>query len=169
MRCGKGLIVEMLKIPLTQGKVAVIDEADKELVAGVRWCAVRTGYTWYARNYSWVQGKRIALDMHRLLLAAPSSALVDHRDRDGLNNTRANLRICTYGQNIANSKPCGNRQFKGTTFIKRRQKFGATICCKGKRMWIGTFATEEEAALAYDSKAVELFGEFARLNFPVSV
>ena len=98
--------------------------------------------------------------------------LVDHRDRDTLNNTRSNLRVCTRSQNQQNSvgKPSQRRsRFKGVSYSKNRKKsWRATIWVNGKQIHGGYFATEEEAARSYDRLAREHFGEFARPNLGVS-
>ncbi len=105
--------------------------------------------------------------MYRLIMNAPKGMVVDHYDGNGLNNCRANLRICTRQQNAYNSRRSGGTsQFKGVHFEKATGKWRATITLKGEHFDLGLYDDEVEAARAYDRKAIELFGEFAYLNFP---
>ncbi len=109
--------------------------------------------------------------MHRLIFYnLPKEMEVDHINGDTLDNRRSNLRVCTKTQNLQNSKLSkdSKNKYKGITFVKRykTKPWKASIMLKGKRYWLGQYATQEEAGKAYDKKAVELFGEFARLNFP---
>ena len=92
--------------------------------------------------------------------------VVDHINHDPLDNHRHNLRLATRSQNAANVGPYANNTsgYKGVDF--NQGKWRARITQHGKRHFLGTFDTAEEAARAYDSKALELFGEFASLNFP---
>jgi hypothetical protein len=101
--------------------------------------------------------------LHRFL--AGNDSLVDHRDGNGLNNTRDNLRPATRGQNQHNSGPRSGR-YKGVTWHKGARKWLAQIMCDRKYRYLGLHAAEEDAARAYDRAARELHGEFARLNFP---
>jgi hypothetical protein len=93
--------------------------------------------------------------------------LVDHKDRNGLNNQKENLRICDYSKNAQNSKRnpiYGSSNYKGVYLYKRTNKYRANIKLKGKRIYLGYFDSDKEAALAYNKKAIELFGEYACLN-----
>lgn len=91
---------------------------------------------------------------------------VDHKSRDIFDNRRENLRICDTRQNNTNQGPKKGRKYKGTKQTSGG-RFAAGIGSHYKYYYIGSFDTEEEAALAYDKKASELFGEFASLNFPL--
>lgn len=146
-------------VPLTRGHVAQIDDADGPTVAPYRWRAALSCGIWYA-----VTGKR-GLSMHRLLLDAQPGQIVDHINHDGLDNRRANLRICTNSQNIANCRMHRDNSvgFKGVRRNGRR--YQAQIGVDYHRKVIGSYATAEEAARAYDLAATLVFGEFARLNF----
>lgn len=107
--------------------------------------------------------------MHRQILGivGDSEKEIDHRDLNGLNNQRANLRVCSDRENSCNrSKRRGCKfAFKGV-FQNRQGRFTATICIeRGKRKSVGTFLTLEEAARAYDEAAKFYYGAFAKLNF----
>jgi hypothetical protein len=98
---------------------------------------------------------------------APEDLFVDHIDHNGLNNTRANLRLCSQAQNNCN-KPSryGASKFKGVCWNRARKKWVASIQHNGKRYDLGYFTDEIAAARAYDKKAAELHRQFACLNFP---
>jgi len=103
--------------------------------------------------------------MHQLLMAPPPGMVVDHIDGNGLNNRRANLRICTPQQNRRNTRP----RHKTSAFLgvsRRGDKYAARIKHHGREFHLGLFKDEIEAAKARDRKAKELFGQFAWLNFP---
>ena len=106
--------------------------------------------------------------MHRLIMDEPKGLIVDHRDHNGLNNRRSNLRLCTNAQNQYNRLPLkgGTSRHKGVCWCKSHNKFNAYIYQRSKRYHLGWFVNEDDAARAYDKKARELFGEYAYLNFP---
>ena len=150
-------------IPLTRRMVAIVDAADYEWLSRHRWFAKGKEGKYYAGRS--VRGKIIM--MHREIMKAPPGMVVDHIDGSGLHNCRRNMRVCTRQQNLCNTRPRGGRsQYKGVRWETRRNKWVAEITCKGKRYYLGYFDDEIEAAKAYDRKARELFGPFARLNFP---
>ena len=151
-------------IPLTQGKYAIVDAEDYERVSRYKWCLSRTGNQLYA--YRKHRGKTIR--MHQFIMKPPKGMVVDHIDGNGLNNRRSNLRICTRPENNLNRRRNPNTAtgFKGVWRDKKTGKYWAHTQLKGKRIRLGAFDTAVEAAHAYDRKAIELFGEFARLNFP---
>lgn len=157
------------QIKLTKGKFAVIDDNDFALVSRYNWRASKSGNTYYATTDIWVPGeKRITIDMHRLILG-DSSPATDHADGDGLNNTRLNIRACTYSENNMNKAKQSNNTsgFKGVSKNgSKRNPWASHIQANKANKFIGHFPTAEEAARAYDKAAKELFGEFARLNFP---
>ena len=150
-------------IALTRGKFAMVDAADYEWLSQYKWSATSSGLNTYAcRN---VRGKIVL--MHRFIMKAPKGMVVDHIDGNGLNNCRSNLRICTHSQNMCNSRiRSGSSQYKGVCYERRSGRWVAHIACEGQSYHLGTFDSEIEAARAYDRKAIELFGQFARLNFP---
>jgi len=155
---------QALKIQLTQGKVAVVDVEDEALVLRHLWYYDSDGY---ARTNVNSGGKRRTMLMHRLINNTPEDIFTDHRDGDGLNNRRYNLRDAKNIQNLWNSKPHrdGSSKYKGVCWAKNRGKWLSRIMANGKTTQIGYFTCEERAAKEYDRRAKLLHGEFARLNF----
>jgi hypothetical protein len=151
-----------VKIPLTQGKIAIIDAQDYARVCAHSWWAFqRSPSLWYAQAR--ISG--IIRYLHRFLLEEPMGT-VDHRDGDGLNCQRNNLRLATKKQNSANRRkePGTSSVYKGVSFERERKIWKAYI--GGPLKHLGRFEFQTEAALAYDRAAIERYGEFARLNFP---
>jgi hypothetical protein len=160
--------IEVVRVPLTQGQFTIIEAADAEFVKQWDWIAVNIRGRWYAARKQ--GGKTIYL--HVALMKTPKGFHTDHRDRDSLNNCRSNLRIVTVSQNQQNAGVRSNAkssQYKGVSWSKRRQMWRAQIGLKGRNQSIGHYPTEDEAALAYNAKAIELFGEFAKPNLVVKV
>ena len=104
--------------------------------------------------------------MHRLIMQAIDGQYVDHINGDGLDNRRENLRICTHAQNMQNQMPVrlGTSKYKGVSWDKVAKKWAAHINLDGKPKKLGRFVAEEDAAKAYDSAAIEHYGEYARPN-----
>lgn len=153
-------------IPLTQGKVTVIDFEDFEKVRHYSWTAdIGWGNTWYAHGRA--PGSRKVVLLHRVLMDALPGEMIDHEDRDGLNNRRYNLRSATRAQNAQNKiKRNGASRFKGVCFEKSSDKWRVRITVEDHRKSLGRYTSEMDAAKAYDAAANKYFGEFARLNFP---
>jgi len=154
----------MKEIPLTQGRVALVDDDDYERVSQLKWHTQHVRRQWYALA-SPTHNTNIM--MHRYLLGCPPGQEVDHINHDGLDNRRRNLRLCTNSQNQANNRkqlrPTSSR-FKGVAWYAREERWQAKVKHRGRSFWLGLFDSEEEAARAYNTKAQELFGEFAYLN-----
>lgn len=150
---------ESVAIPLKNGGVAWVDAEDAALVNGYRW---RRRDKKNGRSYAQTRIRKRTVLMHRFILAVPPGLLTDHRDRDGLNNRRLNIRMATTRQNNANAiKVRGTSKYKGVVWHKRTGKWLAQV---GKGKYLGCFVNELAAALAYNVAAKELYGEFARLN-----
>lgn len=140
--------------------VARFDLEDADRILRHKWSSVRMGSRVYAITR--IAGRTTY--MHRLILDAPGD--VDHRNMDGLDNRRSNLREATRSQNMANSRSRGgSSQYKGVGWHKAAGKWKAAICIEGKSVHLGLFADEKDAALAYDRAASYAWGEYARLNF----
>lgn len=137
------------KIPLSQGLFAIVDDADAALVNHYIWRVSFIGPNVYA--YAWdTYPKYIA--MHRLILHAKKGEITDHKNGDGLDNRRSNLRIVTYSENAHN-----RRGVKGYHFENARNKWKAMISVDGKAIFLGRFDREEDAAQAYwDAKRAYL-------------
>jgi hypothetical protein len=156
------------KIKLTKGLSAIVDATDFEFVSQLKWHAGhgRNGVMYAdCKGISTLDGKRYVTLMHRFILGITDPKIhVDHIDHDGLNNRRCNLRACTHAQNQANARKHsdGSSQYRGVSLDKKTGRWTA----RARRIWLGCFAKEEDAARAYDVALVEQFGEFARTNFP---
>lgn len=159
----------MKEIPLTQGKVALVDDEDYERVAQIKWHAVCQRRVWYAqRNFiSAKTGRRTTQRMQRFILGDCTAPHIDHRDQDGLNNQRENLRPCTFAQNFRNRGAQRNNTsgYKGVTWHPTKKRWIAAIQVDSIKRHIGNFHDPAEAARAYDAVAAEHFKEFAVLNF----
>lgn len=146
-------------LSLGRSRFAVIDAADGGLAGEKPWRC----YRGYAVRTVRVDGKVGAELLHRVLLGNPPRALfVDHINRDPLDNRRCNLRLATPAESARNRGPWRGLKIKGARPYKG--KFVARIGINGKRIQVGTFATEIEAVRAYDAAARKYHGEFAHLN-----
>jgi hypothetical protein len=155
-------------IPLTRGQFAIVDATDYDHLTQWKWQASEHRKGWRAIRSVKIPCRRSFL-MHRQIMDCPDDMVVDHINGDMLDNRRSNLRVCTSQQNRFNSlNRKGNKHsgFKGVH--PNRDKWRAIIMKDRKYIHIGNFLKPEDAARAYDAKAVELFGEFANLNFPIS-
>lgn len=155
-------------LPLSQGKVAVIDFEDFEKVRGFKWYAQKAGSCFYACRDVWEGGNRTKLFLHRFLTNCPPDLEVHHINGDGLDNRQENLQICTAQQHRfarQRKKADASSKCRGVSWSKRYEEWRARIGHHGVTIHLGYFDSEEDAARAYDAKATELFGEFAAPNF----
>ena len=157
-------------IPLTQGKFAIVDDEDFERINQYKWQAVRHKDTFYAARNKWNSTtKRMKLIyMHRQILHLLIGTECDHKNHNGLNNRKQNLRAATTAQNRYNQLPRknGTSKLKGVYWDKNGHKWHAKITKDSKSLYLGLFVNESDVADAYDKMAKRLFGEFAYLNFP---
>jgi hypothetical protein len=152
-------------VPIIGGENVLVDPEDEHLLEGASiWRrskrpAARTGP-------DYVDTKRGRL--HRVILNCPEGMTVDHINGNTMDNRRSNLRLATQSQNQMNRGSCrgSSSQYKGVSHHKLTGKFTAQIRVDGKKRHLGLFASEEEAARAYDVAAIQAFGEFARPNLP---
>lgn len=161
-------------IVLTQGKLAIVSDEDFEWASQFRWYAhnhpSKSRDNWYARrNPPAVNGRvRGSIYLHREIArraGLPSSPRYDHRNGDGLDNQRGNIRPCTQSQNLANMRKflgTGSSRFKGVSWSRQHGKWGAKVQVNQKQIWLGLFATEEAGHRAYATAAKNYFGEFSR-------
>lgn len=150
----------MRTITLTQGKFAIVDDEDYARLSAVKWC-YSEGYA--VRN----AGADGFVKMHHLVIGRPPKGCVtDHKNRNGLDNTKLNLRHVTQGRNVMNKPAQKNNTsgYKGVYWHKAAQKWCAEIKADGKRKSLGLFTDKELAADAYDKSSAELHGEFGRRN-----
>lgn len=162
----------MRKIPLTQGKVALVDNQDYDWLNQQKWCILQTPYIdhFYAyRSIFTSKGQKKTLLMHRLILGLDFSdgKQVDHIDGNGLNNQQSNLRICSQRQNSQNARKRNMKatsKYKGVHWCRRDSKWVARIVVDSKIVFLGHFSSEFAGAQAYNKAALKHFGEFAKLN-----
>jgi hypothetical protein len=155
------------------GRVALVDDEDYELVSRYRWHIYdrepeRPGWSrkvYATANAKTADGRRTTLKMHVLIMGHPH---IDHRNRNGLDNQRKNLRPATKAENARNLPATrrGRSRYKGVGFHSLNGRWRARIKTDTGSISLGVYATEEEAARAYDAAARVYHGEFAYLNFP---
>lgn len=155
----------MKTIPLTQGMEAIVDDENYRYLSQYKWHAYKNRNTYYAKRDVYENGTRRHILMHRVIAGAKDGDIVDHRNHNGLDNQKSNLRVVSNGTNIRNSlRSKGSSGYFGVT--RARRKFRSTFYLDGqRRIHLGVFTTPEEAARAYDSKCIEL-GYLDKLNFP---
>jgi hypothetical protein len=157
------------KVPLTQGFVALIDDADYERVSQFKWSATRTKTMVYGiRKVRKPGGGTTSQLLHRFIMGVADRRIyIDHLDHDGLNCQRNNLRRCVPGENSGNvRKSRGNSQYRGVSWASEKGMWRACIRIE-RSIHLGYFSDEVEAALAYDEAARIRFGVFAHCNFPL--
>lgn len=159
-------------VPLTMGYVAIIDAADREFVAPHNWTVMigkradgTIKYLYAYRKSKKSEGVPRTILLHRFLMGEPEGILIDHRDRDGLNCRKSNLRTATISQNGCNQGLRSNNTsgFKGVSRERRTDKWVAQIAHKSEQVYLGTHSTLEAAARAYSDASKRLHGDFGRV------
>lgn len=159
----------MKTIPLTRGHVALVDDEDFEMLSKWTWCIGQAGTGYYAKAYNGggAAAQRFAY-MHRIIMdLVPGDGVeVDHINHDGLDNRRRNLRVCSHKENARNVSigRANTSGFKGVSWDRSRNKWGASIKVDGRKLHLGRFACLRDAVREYDSAAVRFFGPFAKTN-----
>ena len=146
----------------------LVDDEDYEELNAHTWNISKNGYV---RRSVWKDGKNTGEAMHRRIMSAPKGMDVDHIDQNRLNNQKANLRLATRSQNMANlrlkKKSTAHSKYKGVSLMqnaKLKRPWIAYIKIDYKNIYIGYFDTEEDAAYAYDQFAIQLFDDYSNLN-----
>ena len=159
----------MKYISLTQNKKTIVDNEDYAYLIQWKWRITANGYA-----VTYEKGKshktRQIICMHRLIINAPEDMVVDHKNRDRLDNRKINLRICTQTQNNGNMRGHNRYDCKGVEFVKfngggktlRKKPWRSRLKIAGKRIELGTYVTKEEAIKAYYEGARMHFKEYAR-------
>jgi hypothetical protein len=157
----------MASLELYGGFVVLYDDADEDLIKPYKWCLAEGSNTFYARTSNIVSNPVRGMRMHRLILEPEPGEMIDHKNGNGLDNRRLNLRLATRAQNGMNRAPNRNAtsRYKGVSWDNQKGEWFACIRVEGKRIRLGFHACEIEAARAYDEAARHYFREFARPNF----
>ena len=157
------------KIPLGEGKFTIVDPRDFYSLNAFNWCPKENGPRTYAvRLIADSNNRTKILSMHREIMNPPAGMLVDHRNRKTLDNRRENLRLATHSQNQYNKEKTTRKtssHFIGVFFEKSSGKWVARITYRSKKIWLGRFSSETDAAHAHDVAAKMYHKEFAKLNF----
>ncbi|MGA2914588.1 MAG: AP2/ERF family transcription factor [Sedimentisphaerales bacterium] len=152
-------------IKLTKNRYAKVDPQDYPVLSKYDWHLLEAK----GRFYTVKLNEGLIQSMHRFLMDAPKGRIVDHRNGDGLDNRRANLRLATHSQNCCNKRITkkGTSKYRGVSIEKGSKKWRATIYYNKINIPLGFFENEQDAARAYDNAAKKYHGEFAVLNFPL--
>jgi len=158
------------KIYLGENEHTIVEPADYYWVGKFKWILLGTGYNLYAVREVRIGPKKTKrMYLHRAIMKPPKRRLVDHRNTDSLDNRRANLRLATHAQNIYNRRKTSKKtwsRFIGVSFDRNSPAWVSCIDYKRKRIHLGRFDSEIDAARAHDKAARKYHKEFARLNFP---
>lgn len=174
----ESLPTNSITINLSRGQVAIIDADDYERVNQFKWSAqaifTKSGVRYYAYRTEWLgkqrtpEARQRRILLHRFIMNAPDGVNVDHINREPLDCRKSNMRFATQALNLINRPHRNTSGFRGVSLrsVKQGTRYTAQIRSNRKTRRIGTFDTPEQAARAYDQAAINLWGEFAFLNFP---
>lgn len=154
----------MKEIPLTKGKVAIVDDEDYTELINYSW-RYQNGYA--ARTTCRDEGKRTTVLMHRQILSdSPKNMDIDHINGNKSDNRKSNLRIATRKQNMHNSpkRKCNKSGYKGVSYDNVKKKWRSRFRYQNRELWLGYYDNKHDAARIYNFWANDLFGEYARLN-----
>ena len=147
----------MKEIPLTKGKVALVDDDDYEMLVEFKWHSHLCRNVWYATHTTRrINGKQTTVKMHHLIMNVPKGMQIDHIDGNGLNNQKNNLRVVTNRINHMNRQWVRKSKYPGITWERRREHWVAQAQIGGKHIHIGSFPTEELAYQAYLARVMPL-------------
>jgi hypothetical protein len=151
----------LYKIALTKGKFSLVDRDEHKRISSHKWHLSHNGY---AIRLDYKNNKSV-IYMHRAITNCKKPFVVDHINRDKLDNRRKNLRVCTNNENVRNSPSRGgSSSYKGVSHAKEFNKFRCRIGVDNRMIHLGYFVCEKEAAKAYNVAALEYHKEFAYLN-----
>ena len=159
----------MKEIPLIRNQHAIIDDADYLIISSFKWVLLENLQNPHWAKYAKTKINNKTVFMHRMIIQPEAGLIVDHINGNGLDNRRSNLRIVTSSQNSQNRiTNYGTSKYKGVSWYKSSKTWTAQIRKKGRQLkHLGYFKNEITAAKIYDEAALEYFGEFAQLNFPL--
>lgn len=148
----------MKLVPLTRGLFAKVDDQDFDAVSKWKWHAFQgsRNKTFYAVRSERIGGRKVTIWMHRFINETPDGFVTDHRNGDGLDNQRGNLRSATHQENMVNNSRHVSRNPRGVSWHKSNKCWVAQITVNRKNIYIGRFQSSEEAARAYETKRAEL-------------
>ena len=150
----------MKHIELTQGKVAIVDDDDYDILNQSPWYYCRG----YAKRSIDINNKQTTICMHRIILNTPDGMETDHINCNKLDNRKVNLRVCTHAENQCNKRKYKNNTSGHKGVVIRGRKFVSQIKHNNKLIHLGTHSTLEQAARVYNKAALKHYGEFASLN-----
>jgi hypothetical protein len=141
----------------------LVSDCDYQYVSQFSWSIKKAHSTIYAKTR--INHNKWGV-MHRMIMKAKHGEQIDHRNHNGLDNRRRNLRSCCNTKNHMNGQMHRDNQsgYKGVSFDKRRGTYRARLKHNGREVWLGSFTTATDAAIAYNKSAKKYFGEFAKLN-----
>lgn len=161
-------VTEIIATYKGENFTVLIDTEDLELVSSYKWHIDNYGY---AVHSVWKKDVNLPkIRMHRLILGIEDQRKVDHANGNPSDNRKCNLRICTQAENLRNKRKqqytrgAASSKYKGVYWAKDHDKWRVRVNLNGKSTHVGLFIDEKEAALAYNAKALELHGIYAKLN-----